>query len=53
MIIEAEDKADARRMMPPSTRADALIVHVRKYTYDEIRELHAAIQSGTAKPEDL
>ncbi len=53
VLVEADSKQEARTMLPPAARTDALVVEVRKFTADQIRELHASIHSGTAKPENL
>ena len=41
IFIDAEDKEDARRMVPPVARETAVIVRVRQYTPDELRSAHA------------
>ncbi len=41
VFVDAEDKEDARRMVPPIGRATAIIVRVRQITPEEIRKLHA------------
>ena len=41
VFVDAEDKEDARRMVPPLGRAMAVIVRVRQITPDEIRKLQA------------
>ncbi len=41
VFIDAEDNEEARRAVPAPARAMAVIVQVRQYTPDEIRNLHA------------
>ena len=41
VFVDAEDKEDARRMVPPLGRATAVIVRVRPITPDDFRKLHA------------
>ena len=40
VFVDAEDKEEARRMVPAGGRATAIIVRVRQITPDEIRKLH-------------
>ena len=40
VFVDAEDKEDARRIVPPIGRATAIIVRVRQITPEEIRKLH-------------
>ena len=40
IIVEAEDDADARRMVPPFIRSSAHVVKLNKFTPERIRELH-------------
>ena len=40
VFVDAEDKEDARRMVPPLARATAVIVRVRQITPDDFRKLH-------------
>ena len=40
IFVEAEDKADALRMVPAGSRHEAIAVYVRKFTPDQIRDLH-------------
>ena len=44
MIVEAEDIADARRMLPPAVRETARVVQLNKFTPEQIRELHRSFQ---------
>lgn len=53
VIVEADDKPEALRMVPPSIRAASTITMLRKYTPEDIRELSEHIKQGTAKPEEL
>lgn len=40
VFVDAQDKGDARGMVPAPQRAMAVIVQVRQYTPDQIRKLH-------------
>ena len=40
VFVDAEDKEDARRMVPPLARATAVIVRVRQITPADFRKLH-------------
>ncbi len=45
IFVDAEDREDARGMVPAPARARAVIVEVRRYTPDQIRALHAEEQT--------
>ena len=40
VFVEAEDRADALRMVPVGSRHEATAINVRQYTPDEIRAMH-------------
>jgi len=44
IIVEAENDADARLMVPPVIRDAALLVKLNKFTPDQIRELHESVR---------
>ena len=40
IIVEAENEAQARHMVPPAIRNTALLVKLNKFTPEQIVELH-------------
>lgn len=42
IFVEAADRADANGMVPPMDRLTSTIIEVRKYTPEQVRELHQA-----------
>ena len=40
MIVEADNDADARLLVPPAVRTRALLVKLRTYTPEEISTMH-------------
>lgn len=40
VFVDAEDRADALRMVPVGSRLEATAVYVRQYTPDQIRDMH-------------
>ena len=40
IIVEADDDADARRMVPPFIRNSAQVIKPNKFTPERIQELH-------------
>jgi hypothetical protein len=40
VIVEAENDADARRVVPPIIRKTALLVRLNKFSPEQIREFH-------------
>jgi hypothetical protein len=40
IFVEASDRGDATVMIPPMDRLESTIVEVRKYTPEQIREMH-------------
>ena len=40
IIVEAENDAEARLMVPPFIRSNALVCKLNKFTPERIRELH-------------
>jgi len=48
MIVEAEDKEEARRIVPPPYREEARIVKLNKFTLDELARLMRHHETGRA-----
>jgi hypothetical protein len=51
LIVEAESHAEAMQMVPPSERAGARIVELRRWTQDQIRAMLKKLESPASQSE--
>jgi hypothetical protein len=51
IVVEAENDADARMVVPPIFRGEALVVKLNEFTTEEIRAMHMQASGGTPAAE--